>query len=230
MHPAGASSSGGIVTARETPDVSTVSDPTGDPSPLYGAGARALQDELGTRRLADRLSGWTVHAELTADDITLIKAQSTVWIATVDPDGWPDVSYKGGDVGFIDVVSATELRIPSYDGNGMMRTMGNIADTGKVALLFIDTARPWRMRLHGEARIETGESFTSRHHGAQAVIVVTLRRIFPNCGRYIHQRGEISEYVPRPGTDPPVPEWKRYQGFRDVLPEADQRRLDAESS
>ena len=164
-----------------------MSDADRDPSPLYGAGARALQDEFGTRRLADRLQGWTVHYELTDDDVALIGAQSTVWIATVDADGWPDVSYKGGDAGFVDVVTSTELRIPSYDGNGMMRTMGNIADTGRVGLLFVDTSRPWRMRLHGEARIETGDAYTSRHHGALAVIVVTLGRIFPNCGRYIHR-------------------------------------------
>ena len=196
-----------------------------DPSPLYGAGARALQDEFDTRRLADRLHSWTVHAELTDDDVALIRAQSTVWIGTVDADGWPDVSYKGGDVGFVEVVSPIELRIPSYDGNGMMRTMGNIADTGKVALLFVDTSRPWRMRLHGDGRIETGASYVSRHHGAHAVIVVELRRIFPNCGRYIHKE-EISKFVPRPGYDPPLPEWKQYEGFRDVLPEADLRKLE----
>jgi predicted pyridoxine 5'-phosphate oxidase superfamily flavin-nucleotide-binding protein len=65
------------------------------PSEMYGPGARALQDELDTRRLVDVLAGHTIHAELTDDDIDLIGAQSTVWIATVDADGWPGVSYKG---------------------------------------------------------------------------------------------------------------------------------------
>jgi len=122
---------------------------------MYGEGARALQDRFDSRRLADRLADLTVHAELTDDDVELIEAQSTVWISTVDAEGWPDVSYKGGDVGFVRVESPIELRIPSYDGNGMMRTMGNIADTGRIALLFIDLARPWRMRLQGTARVTT---------------------------------------------------------------------------
>ena len=52
------------------------------PSPLYGEGSRALQDQMETRRLADRLAGWTLHQELTDDDIALIQAQSTVWVAT----------------------------------------------------------------------------------------------------------------------------------------------------
>ncbi len=197
-------------------------------SALYGAGARALQDAFDSRRLADVLHDFTVHAELNADDIALIQAQSTVWISTVDAEGWPDVSYKGGAVGFVEVVDPSELRIPSYDGNGMMRTMGNIADTGKVGLLFIDTERPWRMRVHGTARVSIDSSDIARHHGAQAVIIVSIGRVFPNCGRYIHQDGEISTYVPARGHEPPVPEWKRMELLRAALPQSDRDRLDAE--
>ncbi len=185
---------------------------------MYGEGARALQDEFDSRRLADRLEGRTVHTELTDDDIALIEEQSTVWISTVDTAGWPDVSYKGGDPGFVRVVSPTELRIPSYDGNGMMRTLGNIADTGRVALLFVDTARPWRLRLHGTAEVSTAHHDVAEFHGAFAVIVVRVARAFPNCGRYIHRSDTISEYVPRPGHEPPVPAWKEIETFREVLP------------
>ena len=195
---------------------------------LFGAGARALQDELGTRRLADTIAAHTVHDLLSDDDVELIGAQSTVWLSTVDVDGWPDVSYKGGAVGFVEVVSPSELRIPMYDGNGMQRTLGNIVDTGRVALLFIDTARPWRMRIHGTATVSTSFTDTERHRGADAVVVVTPTRIFPNCGRYIHQEGQISEFVPDEHGQAPLPDWKRYEPIRPVLPERDQRRLAAE--
>jgi uncharacterized protein len=192
---------------------------------LYGHGARALQDELATRRLADALASYTVHDTFTDDDIELIRAQSTVWLSTVDADGWPDVSYKGGDVGFVEVVSGSELRIPMYDGNGMMRTMGNILDTGRVALLFVDTARPWRMRVHGTATVSTAEADVAHHPGADAVVIVTPTRIFPNCGRYIHQEGRISEYVPDEQGRAPLPDWKRHEFLRPVLPPRDQERL-----
>lgn len=192
---------------------------------MFGEGARALQDELDSRRLADAIAHRTMHAALTDDDVELIERQSAVWLATVDADGWPDVSYKGGDVGFVDVVSPTELRIPMYDGNGMMRTTGNIVDTGRVALLFVDHTRPWRMRLHGTATVSTDPADTAPYHGADAVIVVALLRVFPNCGRYIHQGGEISEYVPREGVETPLPGWKRYDELRPFLPARDQARL-----
>ena len=195
---------------------------------LFGAGARALQDELETRQLADTLATHTVHDTLTDDDVELIRAQSTVWLATVDADGWPDVSYKGGDVGFVDVVSTSELRLPMYDGTGMMRTMGNILDTGRVALLFVDTARPWRMRLHGTATVSTAADDVARYPGADAVVVVAVGRVFPNCGRYIHQDGAISPFVPDGEGHAPLPDWKKFEPLRPVLPPRDRERLDAE--
>ena len=196
---------------------------------LYGIGARELQDTFDSRRIADALAGYTVHEELTEDDIALIERQSTVWISTVDADGWPDVSYKGGDVGFVHVAGRSELRIPSYDGNGMWRTLGNIVDDGRVALLFIDTDRPWRMRVHGRAVVSVDADDLDRHPGAQAVIIVSVGRIFPNCGRYIHRGGQISKFVPRDDHEPPIPDWKRNEMVRPLLPERDQialQRLD----
>lgn len=194
-----------------------MSDPHAAPSEIYGEGARHFQDVFETRALADRLANRTLRAELNQGDIDLIRVQRSVWIATVDAEGWPDVSYKGGDVGFVEVRAPGELRIPVYDGNGMMRTLGNIADTGRVALLFVDTARPWRIRVHGTARVSTDPVDLAGLHATDAVIVVTVGRAFQNCGRYVHQGDEVSPYVPRPGHQPPVAHWKRYDDFRDVL-------------
>jgi uncharacterized protein len=186
--------------------------------PIYGEGARALQDHFDSRRLADRLQGVTLHTELTDADIELINDQTSVLLATVDADGWPDVSYKGGDQGFVRVVDRTTLEFPSFDGNGMFRTLGNISDTGRVAMLFVDTNRPFRMRLHGTAEVLTDADSVAPFHGAQAVVRVTIGRVFPNCGRYIHQGDTLSPYVPQPGVDTPVPEWKSYDIFSEVLP------------
>jgi hypothetical protein len=110
----------------------------------------------------------------------------------------------------------------------MMRSMGNICDTGRVALLFVDTARPWRMRIHGTAIVSTAAADTARHPGADAVVVVTPSRIFPNCGRYIHSEGTISAFVPDEAGEAPLPDWKRHEFIRPVLRPRDQERLDAE--
>ena len=211
----------------QQPAARSVAQPAGEAG-LYGPGARDLQDHFDSRRLADRLVEVTIHEELTDEDIALVSDQATVWLATVDAEGWPDVSYKGGNPGFIEAVGRTELRIPNYDGNGMFRSLGNIVDTGRVAVLFVDTNRPWRMRVHGTAVVSTDPADLARHHGAQAVVIVTIGRIFPNCGRYIHTGGEISRYVPQVGEQTPMPSWKKLPLLREVLPAADAAHLDDE--
>lgn len=194
------------------------------PGGLYGDGARALQDEFDSRRLADRLQELTLHGEMNDGDIELIREQRAVWVATVDADGWPDVSYKGGLPGFVQVVDASELRLPIYNGNGMWRTLGNVLDNGRVALLFVDQSRPWRVRLHGTGAVLTDPAAVSAFHGAEAVLQVRVARVFPNCGRYIHRDDEVSPFVPQPGHDTPVPDWKRIPILREVLPEHDPAR------
>lgn len=194
------------------------------PGTMYGAGARALQDEFDSRRLADRLAEVTLHDELDDGDIALVADQAAVWVATVDADGWPDVSYKGGDPGFVQVMNPSELHIPFFNGNGMWRTLGNIHDTGRVALLFVDQQRPWRMRVHGTGTVLTDPTSIAAFNEAEAVLVIRISRVFPNCGRYIHQHGEISPFVPRQGHVTPIPHWKRLPVLREVLPASDPAR------
>jgi predicted pyridoxine 5'-phosphate oxidase superfamily flavin-nucleotide-binding protein len=181
------------------------------PGELYGEGARRLQDEHDSRRIADRLDAVTVHDGLTEADAALVARQSFFLLATVDADGWPDVSYKGGDPGFVRVIDPATLRFPHYDGNGMFRSLGNIADDGRVALLFVDLDRPWRMRVHGTATVSSDPALVDGFVGAQAVVTVTVGRVFPNCGRYIHDfaAGNPSPYVPHPGEVAPTPAWKQ---------------------
>ncbi|MEZ5236237.1 MAG: pyridoxamine 5'-phosphate oxidase family protein [Acidimicrobiales bacterium] len=181
-----------------TGEMAPSNDPPSPPGPgsLYGPGARALQEHFDSRRLADRLAELTLHPQLDDGDLALVADQREVWVSTVDRDGWPDVSYKGGDPGFVKVISPGELQIPIYNGNGMWRTLGNIADTGRVGLLFVDRQRPWRMRVQGTGEILLDAGSTAAFTGAEAVLAVKVARVFPNCGRYIHQGEETSPYGP----------------------------------
>ena len=143
------------------------------------------------------------------------------FLATADADGWPDCSYKGGQPGFVRVVDDNTLAFPSYDGNGMFRSLGNVLMNPKVGMLFVDFERPNRMRINGVASLHDDDELLSSFEGAQLIVRVRAERIFPNCPRYIHkmQVVEQSVYSPRPGHVPPVPEWKQMDVFRDYLPE-----------
>ena len=188
--------------------------------PLYHEGTRRLQDRFDSRRIADRLEEVTVATEFTANQRELIGKSAMFFLATVSPDGQPDVSYKGGLPGFVRVIDAQTLAWPDYDGNGMFRSLGNALLHPRVSLLFVDFERPRRLRLHGTAEVRSDDPLLGEMPGALQVVRFTAERIFPNCPRYIHrmQLIEHSVYAPRPDHQPPVPAWKEDPKFRDHLP------------
>jgi predicted pyridoxine 5'-phosphate oxidase superfamily flavin-nucleotide-binding protein len=197
----------------------------------YHAGMRELQDRFDTRRLADRLDDRLGRTAFTEDDRAFIESRMMFFLATADAQGRPDCSYKGGDPGFVRVTGAGELAFPNYDGNGMFRSLGNVLANAAVALLFIDFESPRRLRVNGNARLVFDDPLQAHWPGAQFVVRVTAGLIFPNCPRYIHRMTAVepSVYVPREGSTPPVPKWKRFDDFKDVLPAGDPARQNEES-
>jgi uncharacterized protein len=194
--------------------------------PMYHAHSRALQDQFDTRRLADRLVETLAHSRFTNDDRAFIEARSFFFLATTDADGFPECSYKGGAPGFVRVLDDKTLAIPSYDGNGMFKSLGNVLASGKVGLLFLDFENPKRIRVNGRATISSDDPLLAQTEGAQLMLRVTAEQIFPNCPRYIHrmQMIEPSLYVPQAGVAPPIPKWKTFPQFNEVLPESDPAR------
>lgn len=193
------------------------------PMTSYHSGSRGLQDRFDTRRIADRLEAVTYRAQLTDDDAARITSADMFFLATADETGAPDCSYKGGDPGFVQVISPNEIAWPDYDGNGQFRSLGNVAVEPRVALLFIDWTRPARLRVHGRARLSFDDPLLGSLPGAQLVVRMSIARVFPNCPRYLHtmQRGQASPFVPREGKTPPRPGWKDDPRFADALPKRD---------
>jgi predicted pyridoxine 5'-phosphate oxidase superfamily flavin-nucleotide-binding protein len=189
----------------------------------YSSASRDLQDRFDTRRLADRLVDVTVHHELDHFDREFIEARDMFFLASVDETGQPTCSYKGGDPGFVSVVDETTLAFPNYDGNGMYRSMGNVRETGRVGLLFIDFENQNRMRVEGDAEIAFDHPLRERYPECQFIVLVRVLAIYPNCPRYVHryQRVERSRFVPRVGAVTPTPDWKRAGWACDVLPARD---------
>ncbi len=196
----------------------------------YHDGQRDLQDRFDTRRLADRLA--EAAADTFGEDHTrFIAARDMFFIATTDHDGAPDCSYKGGEPGFVRVVDPGTLAFPVYDGNGMFRTLGNIAVNPHVGLLFIDFETGARLRVNGEARVvHDGDGDATDHGattaafpGAHCVVVVRAGSVFANCRRYVHEYRKVaaSPFVPTTGADPPVPDWKRDPWFDGTLAAGD---------
>lgn len=189
----------------------------------YTDASRDLQDRFDTRRLADRLAEVKVHQAFTDADREFIQAQDMFFLATVDQDGQPTCSYKGGDPGFVTILDEATLAFPSYDGNGMYLSMGNVAQTGRVGMLFVDFERQRRMRVDGVAELVFERELVERYPECQFVVVVRATAIYPNCPRNVHHYTlvERSAFVPRRGVATPIPDWKRSNWARDVLAKHD---------
>ena len=190
---------------------------------MYHAGNRLLQDRFDSRRIADRLVEVLHRTAFTDEDREFLQGSAMFFLATADAEGWPECSYKGGHPGFVRIVSPDTLAFPSYDGNGMFKSMGNLQANPKVGLLFIDFEKPRRLRVNGVATIDFDDPLLGTFEGAQLVVRVKAEHIFPNCPRYIHRMvlEKMSEYAPSPGHCPPIPAWKQMDAFRDFLPRVD---------
>jgi hypothetical protein len=102
----------------------------------------------------------------------------------------------------------------------MFKSLGNMQVNRSVGLLFIDLhERPRRLRVNGAATVSRDDPLLGRTLGAQMIVRVAARAIFPNCPRYIPklQLTEPSIYVPQAGCEPPEPAWKGFDSFKDVM-------------
>src|SRR5262245_2174080 len=190
---------------------------------MYHEGNRALQDRFDTRRLADRIEDVLVHETFRPKDVTFIESRDMFFLATADEQGRPNVSYKGGDPGFIRVVDDRALAFPSTHGNGLNLHMGHRMANPSVGILFMDFEGRDRLRVNGDASIDFDDELKSWWPEAQFVVRVRAREIFPNCPRYVHRYEKVapSVFVPRKDCETPVPSWKRSDWAVDVLPEGD---------
>ena len=190
---------------------------------MYHEGNRKLQKQYDSERLADRIEEKLVQEELDDADKALIESQFMFFIATVDEEGHPNCSFKGGAPGFVRVLDPTTIAFPDYNGNGMYLTLGNIDIHPSVGLLFIDLEKQTRLRVNGEATIDLNDPLMSEFPGARLMVRVKVREAFPNCPRYIPKMKleEPSRFIPKPNEQAPVPEWKRSDWACDVLPADD---------
>lgn len=192
--------------------------------PFYTEAQKQLQSEFDSRALADRVEEAIVDDEILDHHRAFIESRDFFFLSTVNDAGEPTVSYKGGEVGTVTVIDSRTVAFPAYDGNGMFLSLGNIDDTAKIGLLFIDFVTPNRMRLQATARIVRDDPLMEKYPGALAVVRASVDKMFLNCARYVHRHGRVatSPYVPDKDGKQPYPAWKRIDLIQDVLRERDQ--------
>lgn len=142
-----------------------------------------------------------------------------LFLATVDAEGRPDCSFKGGAPGFVRVIGPGERAFPDNDCNGMFKSLGNALINPGVGLPFINVGeKPRRLGVNGTASVSRDDPLMQRFAGAQLLVRVQARVIFPNCPCYIVRPVARSRrHAPRPNYQPSEPAWKGCGDFKDYV-------------
>ena len=168
--------------------------------------------------------------EISKEDQLFIEGRDMFFLSTVDEEGRPTVSYKGGDPGFVKVVNKNTIAFPDYDGNGMFYSLGNIASSAYVGMLFINFEKPERLRVQGTATVSDDDPLIGEYKEVKFMVRVKVDAAWINCPRYVHRMQKVkkSRYVPREDSQTPLAGWKRIDIVQGVLPARDKGRAEKE--
>ena len=101
-------------------------------------GEHRLQELFGTTLRARAFYEHQVLDHFNERMREFVGRMEMVFVATADAGGEADCSFRAGPPGFVGVLDEGTLVLPEYRGNGVMGSLGNIAENGHVGLLFVD--------------------------------------------------------------------------------------------
>jgi predicted pyridoxine 5'-phosphate oxidase superfamily flavin-nucleotide-binding protein len=137
---------------------------------------------------------------ITTDLAAFIEAQTSVFLATANPEGQPYIQHRGGPEGFLKVLDEKTIAFADFDGNRQFITTGNLADNPRTHLFLIDYAHRRRVKIWGTARVIEGDaaliarlSPANYNARAQQVVVLTVSAWDANCPQHIPQRFEAHD-------------------------------------
>jgi hypothetical protein len=88
-----------------------------------------------------------------------------------------DVSHRGGERGFVEVLDDRRIRFPDYAGNNHYNTLGNLALDPRAGFLFLDFSTGSLLQLTGKASIDWNSDTVSRVPGARQLVTLEIEEI-----------------------------------------------------
>lgn len=110
---------------------------------------KLTKSEEVSRRLSKKKFGQL----LTPKQHLWIESADTFFVASNHSTRGVDVSHRGGNQGFVQILDEQRLRIPDYAGNSMFNTLGNLVINPSAGLIFVDFERSRTLQLIGRATI-----------------------------------------------------------------------------
>jgi PPOX class probable FMN-dependent enzyme len=132
-------------------------------------------------------------AKLDAHCRRFIELSPFACLGTSGPNGLGDVTPRGGEPGFVHVLSSTHLAMPDRPGNNRLDSLTNILKIPGIGLLFFVPGFEDTLRVNGLAQITTDETlmqrFVTNDKLPLAVIVIEVKEVYLHCAKAIRRAG-----------------------------------------
>jgi uncharacterized protein len=114
-------------------------------------------------------------------------------LATASPDGWPDVSPRGGDPGFVRVLDGNRLALPDRQGNNRIDSLRNLAENPRAALMFFVPGIDETLRVYGTTTLLAPEALdvdlTDFGKPPLSVLVLQVEKAYFQCSKSVMRSG-----------------------------------------
>jgi hypothetical protein len=192
-----------------------------------------VQPDLDTTGAAV-LAGYRAPSRLVLDKVidrvdrhcrAFIELSPFATLATADADGFPDVSPRGGDPGFVRVLDEHRLALPDRQGNNRADSLRNLAVNPRAALLFFVPGAEETLKVFGTTAIvgadDLGIDLTEFGRAPRSVLVLSVQRAYFQCGKAVMRSGlwDPSKQVDRSTMTPFGQVLKDHCALEDPLPD-----------
>ncbi|TRZ55804.1 MAG: pyridoxamine 5'-phosphate oxidase [Rhodocyclaceae bacterium] len=119
--------------------------------------AKAIQSRKGSRSAHARMEsngGWATA--ITPDLAAFIAAPTSVFLATANAAGRPNIQHRGGPPGFLGVLEDRTIGFADFKGNRQYISSGNLAENPKAHLYLMDYSTRQRVKLCETAQMAEG--------------------------------------------------------------------------
>jgi len=159
------------------------------PPPDADADTDAL---AGYRNASQRVLDKVIH-HLDGHCSAFIGLSPFATLATATADGWPEVSPRGGDPGFVRVLDEYRLALPDRQGNNRVDSLRNLAANPRAALLFFVPGIDETLRVYGTAALvgpdALGVDLTDFGKPPLSVLVLQVERVYFQCSKAVMRSG-----------------------------------------
>lgn len=168
---------------------------------MFTDAVHAEQDAIGSKGVYDRRYAEKGDEPLGEDERAFLTSRTSIYIATVNSDGWPYIQHRGGPVGFIKALDDRTIAFADYRGNRQLITKGNLAGDNRVSIFAMDYPRKARLKLQGHATLINASDAsdlatlldTEGQGRVERIMTIRIAAFDWNCSQFITPRFDTAE-------------------------------------